>query len=124
MPPDSEDNYCTNVNKDWQAYRRSDLYHRAMAPIIADVNDVCSKDKRFRFADKPVRHGRGFWHFLSIDGAEIAAATTCGTDNCSTSQCPKSELANMEETWPSRTVRELKKAVEDVLVHIHTVTAL
>ena len=96
-----------------------------MAPIIADVNDICSTDRHFQFADKLVRRGRGFWHLLSLDGAEIAAVTTCGTDNCSTSQCPKSELANMEETWPSRTVLESKKAVEDVLVeHINTVTAL
>ena len=52
-----------------------------IAPIIADVNDTCSTDRHFRFADKLVRRGRGFWHLLSLDGAEIAAATTYGTDN-------------------------------------------
>ena len=41
---------CTNVNKDWQAYHY-DLYHSAMAPIIADVNHICSTDRHFRFAD-------------------------------------------------------------------------
>ena len=88
----------------------------AMAPIIADVNDICSTDRHFPFADKLVQRGRGFWHLLSLDDAEIAAATTCGTDNCPTChwcQCPKSELANTEKTWPLRTVRKLKKEIED-----------
>ena len=106
---------CTNVTKDWQAHRRCALYHSAMAPIIANVNDICSTDSRdrhFRFADKVVRRGRGFWHLLSLDGAEIAAATTCGTDNCPSCKCPKSELAKTEVSWPLRTVRELKQAVD------------
>ena len=98
---------CTNVTKDWQAHRHCALYHSAMAPIIADVNDICSSDRHFRFADKVVRHGRGFWHLLSLDGA-----TTCGTDNCPSCECPKSELANTEASWPLRTVREVKHAVD------------
>ena len=56
--------------------------------------------------------GRGFWHFLSIDGAEIAAATLCGTDNCPTCKCPKSELDSTETTYPLRKTSEIKKAVE------------
>ena len=87
---------CTNVNKDWQTYSHCALYHSAMAPIIVDVNDICCTDRHFRFADKLARRRRGFQHFLSIDGAEIAAATTCGTDNCPSCQCPKTELANTE----------------------------
>ena len=88
-------------------------YHSAMAPIIiADVNDICSMDRHFRFADKVVRRGRGFWHLLSLDGAEIAAATTCGTDNCTSCECPKSELANTEASWPLRTVHEVKQAFD------------
>ena len=62
----------TNVDKDWQAQRRLGLYHNAMGHIVADVNDLCSKDRYYRFADKIVRCGRGFWHFLSLDGSEIA----------------------------------------------------
>ena len=79
---------CTNVSKDWQAYRCCALYHSPIAPIIADVNDICSTDRHFRFADKLVRRGRGFWHLLSIVGAEIAAAAAmkCDTDNCPTFQ--------------------------------------
>jgi hypothetical protein len=35
-------------------------------------------DRYYRFADKVVRPGRAFWHLLSMDGAEIAAAALCG----------------------------------------------
>jgi len=35
---------CTNTSKDWQAQRRMGLYHSAMARIIPDINDICSKD--------------------------------------------------------------------------------
>ena len=58
----------TNVNKDLQTYCQCALYHNAMAPIIADVNDISSTDRHFWFTDKLVRRGRGFWHLLSIDG--------------------------------------------------------
>ena len=64
---------CTKVSKEWQTQRRLSLYHSAMAPIIAEVNEICSKDAYYRFADKTVRKGRGFWHLLCMDGAEIAA---------------------------------------------------
>ena len=111
---------CTNTagSKGWQAYRRSALYHSAMAPIIADVNDICSVDRHFQFADKVLRRGRGFWDLLSLEGAEIAAATTCGTDNCPTCERPKDRpgLADTDETvetWELRTVSKLKKAADD-----------
>jgi hypothetical protein len=48
-----------------------------------------------------------------MDGAEIAAATLCGTDNCPTCECPKAELDNTEETFPFRKTSDVKKAVED-----------
>ena len=47
-----------------------------MAPIFVDVNDICSTDRHFRFADKLVRRERGFWHLFCMHGTEIAAATT------------------------------------------------
>ena len=50
---------CTNVNKDWQADRCCALYQSAMAHIITDVNDICSTDRHFRFADTLVRRGHG-----------------------------------------------------------------
>ena len=104
---------CTNTSKDWQAQRRMGLYHSAMAHIIPEINDICSKDDYYRFADKLVRQGRGFWHLLCMDGAEIAAATMCGTDNCPTCECPKAELANSEDTYPLRTTDSVRKKVEE-----------
>jgi hypothetical protein len=83
-----------------------------MAHIVADVNDLCSTDRHYRFADKIVRCGRGFWHFLSLDGAEIAAATLFGTDKCPTCECPKSELDNTGTQFPFRKTSEIKKQVE------------
>ena len=102
----------SNVDKDWQAQRLLALYHDAMAHIVVDVNDLCSTDRHYRFADKIVRCGRGFWHFLSLDGAEIAAATLFGTDKCPTCECPKSELDNTETQIPLRKTSEIKEQVE------------
>lgn len=104
---------CTNIDTEWQRLRRVGLYHKAMAPIIADVNDICSTERYYRFADKVVRCGRAFWHLLSMDGAEIAAATLCGTDNCPTCECPKKELDETGKTYPLRKTSEVKKAVSD-----------
>ena len=87
---------CTNISKEWQSQRRLAIYHAAMAPIIDEINEICSKDDFYRFADKLVRQGRGFWHLLSMDGAEIAQATMCTTDNCPTCECPKAELDNTQ----------------------------
>ena len=33
---------CTNTNKEWQSQRRLALYHAAMAPIIDEINEICS----------------------------------------------------------------------------------
>jgi len=103
---------CTNTSKDWQAQRRMALYHSAMAHIIPELNDICAKDDYYRFADKLVRQGRGFWHLLCMDGAEIAAATMCGTDNCPTCECPKAELDSTEHTYPLRSTETIRKKVE------------
>jgi len=46
---------CTNTNKEWQSQRRLALYHAAMAPVIDEINEICSKDDYYRFADKLVR---------------------------------------------------------------------
>ena len=83
-----------------------------VADQVHDNFSTCSTDRHFRFADKVVRRRRGFWHLLSLDGAWIAAATTCCIDNCPSCECPKSELANTEASWQLRTVREVKQAVD------------
>ena len=80
--------------------------------IIPEINEICSKNDYYRFADKLVRQGRGFWHLLCMDGAEIAAATMCGTDNCPTCECPKAELDNTEDTYPLRRTESVRKQVE------------
>ena len=85
----------------------------AMAPIDADANDMCSMDRHFRFADKVVRRRRGFRHLLSLEGAEIAADTTCRIDNRPTCESPKDRLANNNETWELRSLSKLKKAGDD-----------
>ena len=103
---------CTKVSKEWQTQRRLSLYHSAMAPIIAEVNEICSKDAYYRFADKTVRKGRGFWHLLCMDGAEIAAASMCGTDNCPTCECPKEELDSTEDTYRLRHIEAVRSDVE------------
>ena len=105
-----------NTDKEWQRLRLLSLYQRAMDHIVADVNEVCSMDRYYRFADKVVRLGRAFWHLLSMDGAEIAAATLCGTDNCPTCECPKAELDSTEKTYPLGPLRktsDVKQTVED-----------
>ena len=70
----------TNNNAAWQRHRRLDLYHRCMDPVVAEINELCSQDRYFRFADRKVRVGRCFWHMLSMDGLEIAATTLCSAD--------------------------------------------
>lgn len=103
---------CTNTSKEWKTQLHLALYLSAMAPIIKEVNEICSKNAYYRFADKLVLQGRGFWHLLSMDGAEIAAATMCGTDNCPTCKCPKSQLDNTEDTYNLRHPESVRQAVE------------
>jgi hypothetical protein len=83
-----------------------------MAHIVADVNELCLIDRHYCSADKIVQCSPGFWHFLSLDGAVISAATLCGTDKCLTCECPKSELDNTAKQFPFLKTSEIKKQVE------------
>jgi len=103
---------CENTDKDWQAARRVELYHRCMDPIIEEINTLCSADNHFRFADKLVRKGRCFWHLLSMDGLEIAASTMCSTRDCPVCECPKDQLDQTDTVYPLRTTAEVKTRVE------------
>ena len=47
----------TNNNVEWQRYRRMDLYHRCMDYVVDEINQLCSEDKHFRFADGKFRLG-------------------------------------------------------------------
>ena len=102
----------TNNNAAWQRHRRLDLYHRWMDPVVAEINELCSQDRYFRFADRKVRVGRCFWHMLSMDGLEIAATTLCSADECPVCECPKGELERTDFLWPLRTLGKVKKQVE------------
>jgi len=90
----------TNNNLEEQRYRRLDLYHRCMDIVVAEINELCSVDKHFRFADGKVRLGRCFWHLLSMDGLEIAATTMCHTDECPVCECPKDKLDRTDILYP------------------------
>ena len=73
---------CAETDKDWLVGRRLDLYHRSMDHIIADLNELCSKDIHLSFADNRIRLSRAFYHVLVLDGAEVATATMCDTMSC------------------------------------------
>ena len=54
------------TDKDWLADRLLDLYRRSMDHIIADLNELCSKDIHLRFADNLIRLSRAFYHVSVI----------------------------------------------------------
>ncbi len=68
---------CLQTNDDWVRHRRMELYHSSMDHIIADINELCSKDMYLRFADGQVRCSRPFYHLLVMDGQEVGAALMC-----------------------------------------------
>ena len=103
---------CDNTDVEWQRFRRLDLYHRCLDPIIAEINALCTEDKYYRFADNMIRKGRCFFHLLSLDGAEIAAATMCSTEKCPTCECPWDDLDSTEEIYPLRSTADVKRRVE------------
>ena len=80
-----------------------------MAHIVADVNELCLTDWHYRLADKITQCGRGFWHFLSLDGAKIAAATLYGIDW--TSAQPVS-VSSTEKHFSLSKTSEIKKQRE------------
>ena len=103
---------CANTNKDWLRNRRLDLYHRSMDHIIADLNELCSKDIYLRFADNRVRLSRAFYHVLVLDGAEVAAATMCDTTQCPVCTCPHKDLDRTDVSYPYRNKEQVQAAVK------------
>ena len=103
---------CAETDKDWLVGRRLDLYHRSMDHIIADLNELCSKDIHLRFADNRVRLSRAFYHVLVLDGAEVATATMCDTRQCPVCTCPHDELDRTTKAYPYRHTEEVKAQVE------------
>jgi hypothetical protein len=85
----------TNNNLEGQQYRSLDLYHSCMDIVVAEINELCSVDKHFRFADGKVRLGLCFWHLLSMDWLELAAS--CRQPPCATqtsAQCASVQRTN------------------------------
>jgi hypothetical protein len=103
---------CAETDKDWLTERRLDLYHRSMDHIIADLNELCSKDIYLRFADNLIRLSRAFYHLLVLDGAEVAAATMCDTRQCPVCTCPHDELDRTDKAFPYRHTETVKAQVE------------
>ena len=89
------------------------LYHCCMDPVVEEINQLCSEDNYFRFADGKVRLGRCFWHLLSMDGLEIAATTMCSTDECPVCEVPKDELDKTDVSYPLLSGSTVKALVED-----------
>ncbi len=73
---------CLETNDDWVRHRRMELYHSSMDHIIADINELCSKDMYLRFADGQVRCSRPLYHLLVMDGQEVGAALKCDVNQC------------------------------------------
>jgi hypothetical protein len=46
---------CTNSDKDWQRQRRLNMFHRAMDPVIAEINDLWKTPRYYCWVDKMVR---------------------------------------------------------------------
>ncbi len=107
---------CTNTDQDWQRQHRLDMYHRAMDPVIAEINELCKTARFYRWADKLVRLGCAFWHIISIDGLEIAATALSNTMECPTCQpeckCPKDELERTDKLYPVRSSAQVGAGVE------------
>ena len=103
----------TNNSVEWQRYRRLELYHRCMDPVVEEINQLCSEDNYFRFAYGKVRLGRCFWHLLSMDGLEIAATTMCSTNECPVCEVPKDELDKTDVSYPLLSGSTVKALVED-----------
>lgn len=103
---------CTNTDQDWQRQRRLDMYHRAMDPLIAEINELCKTARYFRWADKLVRLGCAFWHIISMDGLEIAATALSNTMECPTCECPKDELHRTDKLYPVRSSAKVGAGVD------------
>ncbi len=91
---------CAKTDKDWLVHRRLELYHRSMDHVIADLNELCSKEIYLRFADDRIRLSRAFLHVLVLDGAKVAAATMCDTRQCPVCTCTHQELDKTDKAYP------------------------
>ncbi len=59
-----------------------------------------------------VRLGLAFWHIISLDGFEIAAAALSSTTECPTCECPKEELDRTDKLYPVRSTADVRAGVK------------
>jgi hypothetical protein len=71
-----------------------------MDHVIADLNDLCSRDIYLRDADNRILLSRAFNHVLVLDWAEVAAATMCDTTQYLVCKCPYKDLDRTEVLYP------------------------
>jgi hypothetical protein len=83
-----------------------------MDHIIADINQLCSRDIFLRFADDQVRCSRTFCHLLVMDGQEVGAALMCDVNQCPVCTCPHDELDRADVSYPYRDTESVKAAVK------------
>jgi hypothetical protein len=83
---------CRNTHKDWLRNMRFNLYHRFMDHIIADLNELCSRDIYLRLAGNRICWSQAFYHVLVLDGAKVTAATMCDTTQCPVYTCLHEDL--------------------------------
>ena len=68
------------------------LHGQIMDHVNDEINELCSEDRYFRFADGKVRLGRCFWHLLGMGGLEFAVTRMCSTHDCPMCEVPNNEL--------------------------------
>ena len=65
-----------------------------------------------------VRLGLAFWHIISLDGLEIAAAGLSSTMECPTYECPKEEMDRTDKLYPVRSTSDVRAGVEKALAEL------
>ena len=75
--------------------RRQRLYHACVKILAQKLQEFCSKDHDFLYAER-IRKTRPFMHFFLMDGLEISMSTQCPTSSCHACWCPDDELDNTE----------------------------
>ncbi len=102
------------------------LYHRAMDPVIAEINKLCKTARYYRWADKLVRLGQPCWHIISMDWLKIAATALTQLYNgfdwmeCPTCQCPKHELDRTDKLYPFRSPAAQQMSVMVLRKHVQS----
>ncbi len=103
----------TNDRDDWICHRRMEMYHSSMDHIIADKNELCSKDIYLRFADDQVRCSRAFYHLLVMNRRWVQhlSLTSISAQSAPVSKRVQSELDRTDVSFAYRDTESVKAAV-------------